>query len=304
MSRKFLTLDFFKYQFSKLSRKIDIFYTKVITFFYKRNLPAELLSIIKKNRTFLEGLTEYLPEGEYDDEENNYGIQNYIFSKLGKQIDFFPTYTDILILLIDEINNNRVIYLEIGTSVFKNFQQVENKLENATLYGYDENELIHSIKHKYKLNQKIIENTNLNYHHAKGRNEIYYFKNDVLSIDGADIFKKLLHEKINVIFSDAHHREEGILSEYENIIIGNLADEFFYCFDDLNMFDVEQGVNKVFRDLKSQNSKIKFYTFWTYGWIGQYEKLHKIGLITTFDISSIFKEKNLKLPLFKEILWS
>ncbi|MDB3983792.1 hypothetical protein N9437_02900 [Acidimicrobiia bacterium] len=302
MRTQLLTLDFFKYHFSKLSRKINISYTIVITFFYKRNLSTELLSIIKKNRTYLESVTEYLPEGEYDDEDNNYGIQNYIFSKLTKQIDFFPTYTDILILLLDELNENRVIYLEIGTSVFKNFQQVENKLENATLYGYDENELIHSIKDKYKLNQKIIENTNLNYHYSKGRNEIYYFKNDVLSKDGADIFKKLLHEKINVIFSDAHHREEGILSEYENIITNNLSDEFFYYFDDLNMFDVEQGVNKVFRDLKSQSSKIKFYTFWTYGWIGQYEKLHKIGLITTFDVSSIFREKNIKLPLFKEIL--
>ena len=303
MRIQLLTLDFYNYHFSKLRRKINISYTKVITFFYKRNLSTELLSVIKKNRNFLDGLTEYLPEGEYDDEDNNYGIQNYIFSKLTKQIDLFPTYTEILILLIDEFNENRVIYLEIGTSVFKNFQQVENKLKNATLYGYDENELIHSIKDKYKLNQKIIENTNLNYHHSKGRNEIYYFKNDVLSKDGADIFKKLLHKKINVIFSDAHHREEGILSEYENIITGNLSDEFFYCFDDLNMFDVEQGVNKVFRDLKSQNSKIKFYTFWTYGWIGQYEKLHKIGLITTFDVSSIFREKNIKLPLFKEIIY-
>ena len=303
MRIQLLTLDFYNYHFSKLRRKINISYTKVITFFYKRNLSTELLSVIKKNRNFLDGLTEYLPEGEYDDEDNNYGIQNYIFSKLTKQIDLFPTYTDILILLIDEFNENRVIYLEIGTSVFKNFQQVENKLKNATLYGYDENELIHSIKDKYKLNQKIIENTNLNYHYSKGRNEIYYFKNDVLSKDGADIFKKLLHKKINVIFSDAHHREEGILSEYENIITGNLSDEFFYCFDDLNMFDVEHGVNKVFRDLKSQNSKIKFYTFWTYGWIGQYEKLHKIGLITTFDVSSIFREKNIKLPLFKEIIY-
>ncbi len=302
MSRQFITLDFFKYHFSKLKRKIDISYTKVITLFYKRKLGTELISIIKKNRTFLEGVTEYLPEGEYVYGDNNYGIQNYIFNKLTKEIDFFPTYTDILILLFDEFNENRVIYLEIGTSVFKNFQQVENNLENATLYGYDKNELVHYIKDKYKLNQKTIENTNLNYYHSKGRNEIYYFKNDVLSKDGADIFKKLLHEKINVIFSDAHHREQGILSEYENIIRNNLSDDFFYCFDDLNMFDVEKGVNKVFRDLKSKSSKIKFYTFWTYGWIGQYEKLHKIGLITTFDVFSIFREKNIKLPLFKEIL--
>ena len=67
------------------------------------------------------------------------------------------------------------------------------------------------------------------------------------------------------------------------------------------MFDVEEGVNKVYKDILSQNPKIKYYSFWTYGWIGQYEKLHKIGLITTYDVSSIFKKKQIKLPLFKQI---
>jgi hypothetical protein len=301
MNKQFLSLDFYKYHFSKLKRKFDTFYTKIITFIYKRWLPEELLSIMKNNRTYLRGIDEYLTEGEYDDRNNNYGIQNYIFYKLIKDIDLFPTYTDILTLLLNELSENRVIYLEIGTSVFKNFQQIENHLENATLYGYDENDLIHPIKNKYNLRQKKNENTNQNYYHSKGKNEIYYFKNDVLSKDGADIFKKLLNKKINVVFSDALHTEEGILSEYKNIIKGNLSDDFIYCFDDLNMFDVEEGVNKVYKDILSQNPKIKYYSFWTYGWIGQYEKLHKIGLITTYDVSSIFKKKQIKLPLFKEI---
>ena len=60
-------------------------------------------------------------------------------------------------------------------------------------------------------------------------------------------------------------------------------------------------VNEIYKDLKSSNPNIKYYSFWTYGWIGQYEKLHKIGLITTFDIATIFKKNNIALPLFREI---
>ena len=67
------------------------------------------------------------------------------------------------------------------------------------------------------------------------------------------------------------------------------------------MYDVQKGVEKVFKELKSSNNNVKFYSFWSYGWIGQYEKLHKIGLITTLDIASIFKKKKISLPLFKEI---
>jgi hypothetical protein len=67
------------------------------------------------------------------------------------------------------------------------------------------------------------------------------------------------------------------------------------------MYDVEEGVNEIYKDLKSANPNIKYFSFWTYGWIGQYEKLHKIGLITTFDITKIFKKNSITLPLFKEI---
>tara|TARA_B100001059_G_C17830229_1_gene584177 strand:+ start:2288 stop:3196 length:909 start_codon:yes stop_codon:yes gene_type:complete len=301
MTKKIFSLDYINYQFSKSKRKIYIIATKAVTFIYKKKIPLELLSVMEKNRLFLSGIKEYLPQGEYDAQNNNYGIQNYIYHNLMKEINLFPTYTDILTLLLREFKENNIIYLEIGTSVFKNFQQVENNLENATLYGYDMNKLIPSIKDKYNMTQKINKDTGKNYYYSTGKNDIYYFKNNVLSKDGADIFKTLLDKKVNIIFSDALHSKEGVLSEYENIIKGNLSDNFYYYFDDLNMYDVEEGVNEIYKDIKSTNPNIKYYSFWTYGWIGQYEKLHKMGLITTFDIKTIFKKKNITLPLFKEI---
>ena len=204
-------------------------------------------------------------------------------------------------MLLSEFQLRNVNYLEIGTSVFKNFQQIENSLDDSILYGYDMNDLISTIKNKYNFKSKIDMASKQEYFHSKERNEIFYFKNNVLSKEGGEIFRNLLDEKINVIFSDALHSEEGILSEYKNLIKGNLSNQFIYYFDDLNMYDVQDGVEKVFKDLRSNNNNVKFYSFWSYGWIGQYEKLHKIGLITTLDIASIFKKKNISLPFFKEI---
>ncbi len=301
MNKKNYVIDFINYHFTKLKRKLVVSFTQLVLIFYKRKLPGELVSIMKKNRDHLMTVNVFLTEGEYDDEYNNYGIQNYIYSNLKKEIDLFPTYTDILVLLLSEFQLRSVNYLEIGTSVFKNFQQIENSLDDSILYGYDMNDLISTIKNKYNFKSKIDRASKQEYFYSKERNEIFYFKNNVLSKEGGEIFRNLLDEKINVIFSDALHSEEGILSEYKNLIKGNLSNQFIYYFDDLNMYDVQDGVEKVFKDLRSNNNNVKFYSFWSYGWIGQYEKLHKIGLITTLDIASIFKKKNISLPFFKEI---
>ena len=301
MNKKNYFLDFISYHFTKLKRKSLIGLTQLVLIFYKRKISKELILIMKKNRDHLRTVKEFLPEGEYDHVNNNYGIQNYIFSNLKNEIDLFPTYTDVLVLLIKELNFKKPIYLEIGTSVFKNFQQIENFLEESILYGYDMNNLITTIHDKYNFKSMTEETSNQEYFHSKEKNEIFYFKNNVLSKEGAEIFKNLLKGKINVIFSDALHSEEGIISEYENIVKNNLSNEFIYYFDDLNMYDVQAGVEKVFKDIKINNEKVRFYSFWTYGWIGQYEKLHKIGLITSLDINSLLKEKKLSLPLFKEV---
>ena len=62
--------------------------------------------------------------------------------------------------------------------------------------------------------------------------------------------------------------------------------------------DTEMNLKKF---LIEHKNKVNFYTFWSYGWIGQYERLHKIGLITSYDISEIFKLNQLKLPFFRKI---
>lgn len=303
MLKKFYILDFFKYHLIKVLRIFNKKITKLFLIYYKNKLPESLLKIMKNNRKFLKTINEFIPESEYHPENNNYGIQNHIYLNLKKDIDLFPTNTDILIYLLNQIGLSNLNYLEIGTSVFKNFQQIDNVLNDSILFAYDINEPVSIIKQKYDFNIVREELSGQKYLYSKRNNEIIYFKNDVLSKDGAEIFKNLLKQNIDVVFSDALHSEEGILSEYFNIIKGNLSENFIYYFDDLNLYDVQSGVEKIFKDLNlHKKHSIKFFTFWTYGWVGQHEALHKIGLITNIDFAGIFKQQNLKLPFFKEII--
>ena len=276
-------------------------FTSIFLLYFKNNLPQNLIDVMKNNRQFLKSVSEFIPEHEYDAEENNYGIQYHIYNNLKKDIDLFPTNTDILIYLINQFGLTNLNYLEIGTSVFKNFQQVENSITESTLYAYDINDPVSVIKEKYQFKEAIDEKSGQEYLHSNIDNEIIYFKNDVLSKDGATVFQNLLKQKIDIVFSDALHSEEGILSEYENIIKDNLSSSFIYYFDDLNMYDVQSGVEKIYKDLIKHKDKVNFYTFWSYGWIGQHERLHKIGLITSYDVSEIFKLNKLKLPFFRVV---
>ena len=299
MLKKFYIVDLIYYHSTKIFRYLELKLTSFFLIKYKRNLPQNLINLMKANRMFLNEVKILIPENEFDITKNNYGIQSHIYKNLEKEISMFPTNTDLLIYLIRGFNLAKINYLEIGTSVFKNFQQVENSVSNSNLYAYDINEPVSVIKQKYKFLEKIDKTSGQKYLYSKINNSITYIKNDVLSKEGGVVFKNLLSEKLNIVFSDALHTEKGILSEYDNLIKGNLADDFIYYFDDLNMFDVQSGVEKIYDNLRLKRDNINFYSFWCYGWIGQYEKLHKIGVITSFNIEKILIQDKFKLPFFK-----
>ena len=56
-----------------------------------------------------------------------------------------------------------------------------------------------------------------------------------------------------------------------------------------------------YKKLNSENNNTNLYTFWIYGWLGQYEDMHKNAIITNIDIESILEKENIRLPFFKKI---
>ena len=130
-------------------------------------------------------------------------------------------------------------------------------------------------------------------------NELIYFKGSVLDGEDTELFNSKIKYKYNFIFSDALHEPDAVMQEYQNIIKDNLDDEFILYFDDLDFEGLNSTVKNIFDDLKTSHDKIYFTTFYVNGWIGQHEKLHKNGVISTINFHEILKREKIKLPLIK-----
>lgn len=280
-------MDRFKYRINKvkflISLYLQIFLVKV---FYKKNPNSKLEEIIAKNRIFLDSIDTFLAEDVYV--LNDYGIQMRIYKQLDNEISNLPTYSDFIIFLINNVFNKSINYLEIGVSVLKNYLQINNGIQNSNLIAYD----INKINPKFKDLESF----------AVNKNKLSYFQGSVLNNKDAEKFKNKFPDKFDFIFSDALHTPDAIRSEYELIIKNSIAANFIIYYDDLDFVGLENEFLKIKSDIsKSFNQQIYFYTFLIYGWIGQYEKLHKNGIITNINIEKIMKNEKLKIYQFKKL---
>lgn len=280
-------MERFKYRYTKLLFliviKLQFIYLYV---FYYLNKNKELLEIINKNRTYLKTIKKFLSEDSYA--QNDYGVQRRIYNNLEKEIVKIPTYSDLLIFFIKKLFNNKVNYLEIGVSVLKNYLQINNGVSDSNIVGFDINDL----------NPNFINLNKI----QKNNNNLIYFKGNVLSKEDAEKFNETFKDKFDLVFSDALHEPEAIRSEYELIIKNNLKNKFLIYYDDLDFAGIEDELGKIRKDLENNlDESINFYTLNIYGWIGQHEKLHKNGILTTFDLEEFLKLNNIKLFNLKKI---
>ena len=259
------------------------------------SINFELENIIKNNRSFLKEIKEFLSPDSY--KENDYGIPPNIYKEIDKPIDENITYSDLIVFLLNTIKKkSNINYLEVGVSVMKNIMQIDNALSGAKLSIYDINKIVPVFESQFE----VKENTNGNFFEStSGKNKIMYFQGDVFNKKDQDLFNLSIEENFNFVFSDAMHTPEGILTEYENIIKMNLADNFMYYFDDLDFYNLLETAIHIYRDLSLSYENLNFYTFRINGWVGQNEKMHKNGIITTFDLADIFKKEGIKLLFFK-----
>lgn len=115
------------------------------------------------------------------------------------------------------------------------------------------------------------------------------------------ILKFFYKNKFDIVFSDALHEPDAVRSEFELIIKNNLKKEFLIYYDDLDFPGLENELYSIKSQLENSiNREVNFYTFKIYGWIGQNEKLHKNGIITTYDLQKVLDEKNIKIFNFKK----
>ena len=279
-------MEQFIYRFKKLIFIISRFYENtLVSIFYLLNKNKDLKKIIDINRQYLNEINNFLPEEVY--KNNDYGIQRRIYKELDKEIVKYPTYSDLMIYIMKLIHGSQNInYLEIGASVLKNYLQMNNAINNSHIYAYD----INSINPNFSDLKSI----------SRNNNNLSYFKGSVLSLDDSWKFKLETNKDFDFIFSDALHTPEGIRSEYKLIIKENLSEEFIVYYDDLDFPGIEDEVYSICEDLESGiNKKVYFYSFSIYGWIGNHEKTHKNGILTSYNLEQLFKENKFKLLNFR-----
>ena len=253
----------------------------------------EMKDIISINREFLNVTGEFINKEIYAN--NNYGIPPYIYKNINKIINNSITYSDLINFLINKIYSKKVNYLETGVSVMKNFLQINNFVNNSSLYAYE----IEEINELFKM--KFSENTDT-FDISKGDNSLFYFVGDLGSEEENKRFNEGLNNiKFDFVFSDAHHQPWALVWEYKNVIKKNLGNEFIIYFDDFDFPGMEKVVLDIKNDLNSFGKEIFGVSFYVNGWVGQYEKLHKNAIISTFDIKQIFDVENIKLPFLKKL---
>ena len=173
--------------------------------------------------------------------------------------------------------------------------QINENLKNSNLVAYDINEITNSFAGDFELLQPNL------YKSINGENTLHFFKGDVLNKNDIKMFKHHLNKKYDFVMSDAMHTKEGIISEYENIISESLNSNFIIYYDDLDFPELLNAAKKIAKDLSKNHQNLSFFTFWISGWVGNYEKMHKNGIISNLPIIETLKKEKIKLPFMREI---
>jgi hypothetical protein len=119
----------------------------------------------------------------------------------------------------------------------------------------------------------------LNTYSYKG-NDVQYLCADVWDENS---WSKLEGNKHNLIFSDALHSPEAILFEFKMLVKYKLLDrDFVIVWDDL----VGKMRNSFYRIIRKYNETFNIKEINLIdinGWIGEHEKMHSVGLISSFN---------------------
>lgn len=256
----------------------------------KSNLPFsddQLSAFIKRNRNSLATINDWIDNDSLIKSWYNYGIPDYIRSKINRKINSELTYSD-LILFLSETYFDEINYLEIGVSVGKNFFQIINGLDKGKFTGFDIEEINPLIQSKFEFickfewqtSGKSIKksNSSLSTYCING-NKVKYLSADVLDENS---WQKLFGEKFNIIFSDALHTPEAIQFEFKQIVLNDLlANKFIIIWDDLEG-EMEDAFYKIINSYIKRLKIEEIYLFKINGWIGEHEREHNVGLISNF----------------------
>ncbi len=248
----------------------------------------ELNLTISPNRNSLNEIDNWIDPEAFQKSWFNYGVPDFIKADINKKINSQPTYTD-LMLALSRKYFKQLNYLEIGVSVGKNFFQLLNAHDKADFTGFDIEEINPVVEKKLILTDTQEWGTPPNsIKKTPSSLKSYNFRQNKIRYLCADVWDqnswaKLKGHRYNLIFSDALHTPEAILFEFEMLAKFELLDEkFIIVWDDL----VGKMKNSFYRIIRKYHQAYRLkeiYLLEINGWVGEHEKAHSVGIISSFD---------------------
>lgn len=243
--------------------------------------------LIRLNREHVNSVRNWIEEADYQESRSQYGCPPRLLHLLNRPIDDGPTYTDLLVDAAQRVGRP-VNYLEIGVSVGKNFLVLAKVLDDCQLVGFDWERINPNLAEHFE----PISASRKVRHYQAGSNRVSYVQGDVFC---REAWRELAGHRFNLIFSDAQHRREAVLREFEMIQELDLIDEsaFFLLWDDLDA-DPQGPMSGAFFEI-ADKMKDRYSLgddqvalFEVNGWLGQHEHPHLVGVISNIGFCQTF----------------
>ncbi len=253
-----------------------------------------LRAIVSQNRAVLSQVDSWLDIDTWKNSRFGYGVPERILPTLDMAVGDELTYSDLLIYLMNKLSKP-IRYLEIGVSVGKNFWQVVCSQETIKAFGLDWEECSPALQERMPSlgSSSPNDSSPKTALYKKDRKEITYVTGDEFDPKTWEILTLHNSEGFNVVFSDASHSEQAILTEYERLISNNLVkDKFILWYDDLNNHEMKAAFFRIANDMRSRfgldfRENVKLFKI--QGWVGIHAPYHLNGVITSLDLSDLNK---------------
>lgn len=250
-----------------------------------------MTATIRRNRAALERIPHWIDEEAFRSSVFEYGVEALARRTLDEPLPLLMNLSDIVVYASSRVAPLR--YLELGVSVGKTVWQVMNNARDASLTGYDVEDLNPVLAKMLRLvSTRPVKGASSQlkgkpphvdeWVHVESGNHVRYLSGDVFD---AAMWNTLEGDRFNVIYSDAAHRAEALLFEWERIKALQLLDEsgFSMIWDDLASRELRQAFDRIVSDCIAiyglTPSQACFMH--VHGWLGEKEPKHPVGIVSS-----------------------
>jgi hypothetical protein len=250
-----------------------------------------MTTVVERNRAVLKCVDNWIDETSFRTSVFEYGIEDVARRTINKPLSLEANLTDLVSYAAARTKDLR--YLEIGVSVGKTFWQIMNIASNASLTGYDIEELNPVLRKRLMhLSSRQVEGPSSEikrapahldrFEYLERSNRVNYLSADV---HDANAWKMLSGDKYNLLFSDAAHRADAVLCEWYHLTSLDLLDRsgFTMIWDDLASRPMRKAFNRIVTDCMRIYGLRDDQACFTHvhGWLGEGEPKHPVGIVST-----------------------